>query len=76
MLLLELEETIIKPLSIAEKLQLIADIAKMLQEEESRLMQYVQQGVEYPVFTPTISPDESSYHAAYQLQQLLEGGNV
>ena len=76
MLLLELEETVIKPLSIAEKLQLIADIAKMLQEEERRLTQYVQRGVEYPVFTPTIAPDDSSYQGAYQLQQLWEGSNA
>ena len=73
MLLIELEEKAIRPLSRLQKLQLIADISKMLQEEEERLETYVQRGRDYPVFTPTISPDDSAYKAAYQLQQFWEG---
>ncbi len=73
MLLLELEERVIKPLPRFQKLQLIADITRMLQEEEKTAEHYFEPGVEYPIFTPTIAPDDSGHEAAYQLQQLLEG---
>lgn len=75
MLLAELENKLIKPLSRADKLQLITDITKMLLEEEENPEKYCEQGVDYPVATPTITPDDSSYKAAYQLQQLWEEHN-
>jgi hypothetical protein len=28
--------------------------------------------MEYPIFTPTITPDDTAYEAAYQLQQLWD----
>ena len=75
MLLSVLEEKSIKPLPRLQKLQLIADITKMLQEEEE-LEKYMQRGGSYPLFTPTIAPDDSGYKAAYQLQQFLEEQNI
>jgi len=76
MLLTKLEKKFIKPLSRAEKLQLIADITKMLQQEEESPEKYFCSGVIYPVMTPTITPDDSSDKAAYQLQQLWDGNNI
>lgn len=70
MLLVELEHKLIKPLPRSDKLQLIADITKMLQQEEERPEKYFEKGYEYPVMTPTITSDDSSYKVAYQLQQL------
>ncbi len=72
MLLVELENKLIKPLPRSDKLQLIADITKMLQQEEERPENYFESGVAYPVMTPTITPDETSFKAAFQLQQLWE----
>ena len=72
MLLFELENAMIKPLSRADKFQLLLDITRMLQDEE-RSETSIRSGVEYPVFTPTIAPDDRAYQAAYQLQQLWEG---
>ncbi len=73
MLLLELENRFIKPLPRSDKLRLIADITKMLQqEEEERPEKYFKKGVSYPVMTPTITPDGTSYKGAYRLQQLWE----
>ncbi len=69
MMLAELEHKFIQPLPKADKLQLIADITKMLQQEEERPEKYFERGYEYPVMMPTITPDDSSYKAAYQLQQ-------
>ncbi|RLC13547.1 MAG: hypothetical protein DRI57_16005 [Deltaproteobacteria bacterium] len=70
MLLAELEMRFIRPLPVSDKLQLIADITKMLQEE--RPEKYFERGVTYPVMTPTVTPDDTSYKGAYRLQQLWE----
>lgn len=75
MLLVELENEFIKPLPRLDKLQLIADVTKMLQWEEERPDKYFERRVRYPVVTPTITSDDSSYKAAYQLQQLWEAQN-
>jgi hypothetical protein len=56
-------------------LQLIADITKMLQEEDECPEKYFKRGITYPVMTPTIAPDDTSYKAAFQLQQLWEEHN-
>ncbi|MCP4702654.1 MAG: hypothetical protein GY862_38205 [Gammaproteobacteria bacterium] len=72
MLLAELEHKLIRPLPRVDKLQLIADITKMLQQEEESPEKYFERGCEYPVMTPTITPDDSSYKAAYELQQFWE----
>ena len=67
MSIIELEQEI-KPLTRLEKLQLIADITKMLQEEEeSELAQYFPPGTIAAVWSPF---DE--YAAAAKLQELLE----
>ena len=55
MLLFELENAMIKPLSRADKFQLLLDITRMLQDED-RSETSIRSGVEYPVFTPTIAP--------------------
>ncbi len=75
MLLTELESEFIEPLTRSDKLQLIADITKMLQEEDERPEKYFKRGVIYPVMTPTITPDDTSYKAAFQLQKLWEEHN-
>jgi len=75
MLLYELEDNLIKPLPRSDKLQLIADITKMLKREEERTENCFETGVGYPVMTPSITPDDSSYKAAYQFQQLWEEHN-
>ena len=66
MSIIELEQEI-KPLTKLEKLQLIADITRMLQEEESELAQYFPPGTVAAVWSPF---DE--YAAATKLQELLE----
>ena len=69
MSLVEIEQKVIKPLSRAEKLQLIADITKMLQEEEkaeSELSQYFKSGEEVGRFGPVNEPQIAS-----QLQEML-----
>lgn len=69
MSLLEIEQRIIQPLSRAEKLQLIADITKMLQEEDERLRlkEIVQADAVYEVYSP-----QDCDEAAVQLQKYLE----
>ncbi len=74
MLLAELEHKLIKPLPNSDKLQLIADITKMLQQEEEHPEKYFERGDEYPVMTK-IASDDSPYKVAYQLQQLWEEHN-
>jgi hypothetical protein len=71
----ELERKYIRPLSRVEKLQLIADITRMLQQEDEHPASYFNSEDSYPVLTPTIAPDDAPYEAAFQLQQLLEKHN-
>ncbi|MEZ4525781.1 MAG: hypothetical protein R2941_07670 [Desulfobacterales bacterium] len=75
MLLAEIETKLIKPLPRLDKLRLIAHITKMLQEQEELPEKYFMRGFEYPIMTPTVTPDDTSYKAAFQLQQLLEKNN-
>ncbi|EDN66013.1 hypothetical protein BGP_3059 [Beggiatoa sp. PS] len=75
MLLAELENKFIKPLPRLDKLQLLMDVTKMLQQEEERPEKYFEKRVEYPLVTPTITQDDTSYKAAYQLQQLWKADN-
>jgi len=75
MLLAELENRLIKPLPRFDKLRLIAAITKMLQDEEESAEKYFRKGAVYPVMTPTITPDDSSCEAAFQLQQIWEEHN-
>ena len=56
----------IQPLSRREKLTLIEEISKMLQQEEE-LSQYFTPGAVYPIETPL-----NAEKAAAQLQQFLE----
>ena len=56
----------VKSLSRNEKLKLIEEISKMLQEEESPA-NYFEQEAEYPVFTPF-----GQEKAAVQLQEFLD----
>ena len=55
----------IKPLSRQEKLSLLEEISKMLQEEE--MLEYFTPGAIYPVETPM-----NAEKAAAQLQHFLE----
>jgi len=71
----EWNSLLIKPLTRLDKLRLIAHITKMLQEEEELPEKYFMRGFEYPIMTPTVTPDDTSYKAAFQLQQLLEENN-
>ncbi len=77
MVLADIEEYV-KPLSTAEKEQLIRDIQRMLFDEmvaehgEEMLREMIEPNVEYEITTPTISPDGSGAHAAYQLQRFME----
>jgi hypothetical protein len=66
MSLVELKQEI-KSLTRLEKLQLIANITRMLQEEESEFVQYFPPGTIAAVWSPF---DE--YAAAAKLQELLE----
>ena len=67
MSLVEIEQEVIKPLSRAEKLQLIADITTMLQAEEGdELSPYFKPGQEVGRFGPLNEPQIAS-----QLQEML-----
>ncbi len=71
MSLCEIEEKIIRPLSRAEKFRLIADITKMLQDEEeieSVSSRHFRKGDLLPVFTPS-----GMEEAAARLQELIDG---
>lgn len=78
MLLLDIEQQYIQPLSKADKKQLLRDIQRMLFDEEISknreqiLQEMITPGVVYDIATPTITPDDSGSRAAYRLQQFLE----
>lgn len=74
MVVSELEKDI-QPLTRSEKLQLIAAITRMLQEEEERFLSGfpLQPDVEYPVYTPL---DSGMYEAAAQLQAYVDEGKL
>ena len=67
MSVIEIEEQI-KPLSQAEKLQIIADVTKMLQAD---LLYQIPPGSEIPYYSPF---DEDA--AAMQIHQYLEEHNL
>lgn len=72
MSLVELEQKEIRPLSKAEKLQLIADITKMLQEEEEdELSQYFKPGEKHGFWSPF-----DAFDMAQKMQNLLEQETV
>ena len=74
MTLSQIEQKVIKPLSRADKLLLIADISMMLQEEEktdSKLSQYFEKGNINPVFTPL-----GMEIAAAKLQEYIDNGEL
>jgi len=71
MLLLDIEKTV-KPLSRAEKWQLIKDVQEMLmQEETSELQHLTTPGRSYPLFTP-VGLEEG----ATKLQEYLQEGKL
>lgn len=70
MSLLTIEEEA-KTLTRAEKLQLIADITKMLQEEEPDISEYFDPDKVYEVVSQNVTPDNDTT-AVHQLQTLLE----
>ena len=65
-----LEQTI-RPLSRAEKWQLIEDIQRMLKEEETTSAAYFEQGGVYPIFTPL-----GMEAGAAQMQAYLDRGEL
>lgn len=69
MSILELEQQI-QPLSRAEKLQLIADITRMLQDEEPTISDFFEPGKMYEIATPNIANDDSARKAAQQLKNV------
>lgn len=73
MVLMDIERNI-RPLSRSEKLQLMHYISTILLEEEKApaAADYFEPGVSYPIYTPTIAPDDSAFAGALQLQELLE----
>ncbi len=71
MLLIDIEKEI-QPLSRSEKLQLMQYISTILLKEEKAPADYFEPGASYPVYTPTIAPDDSAFAGALKLQELLE----
>ncbi len=77
MSLIELEKKHIRPLTRAEKWQLMRDIQDMLQQEEkaaeeSVLRKIFKPGTVYEVATPSLSPGSDDAKAAVQLSKLLD----
>ncbi len=74
MSLCEIEQEIIRPLSRPEKFQLIADITKMLQEEEDAEQAFprdFRKGNILPVFTPS-----GMEETAARLQEYIDKGEL
>jgi hypothetical protein len=76
MLLIDIEKHI-KPLSRADKEQLIRDVQRMLDEEEmsddERLLQErIPPGTSIPIDSPGAFVDDTMYKAATQLQQFIQ----
>jgi hypothetical protein len=77
MLLAEIEKHV-KPLSKAEKEQLIRDIERMLVEDEieqhgdEMLREISKPGIVYEIATPILGSEDSGARASQQLQQFLE----
>ena len=78
MSLTEIEEQVIKPLTTAEKKQLIRDIQAMLIDEqiehhgEEMLREMFPPEMVYEIATPNIVPDASDMEALSQLRQERE----
>ena len=72
MSVIEIEQQI-KPLSRAEKLRLIADLTKMLQEEESDLYQYFTLGEVIDYHGPVIEPKVAKQLDEYMGKKIKEG---
>lgn len=68
MLLLDIEKQV-KPLSLADKQQLIRDVQRMIEEETLR--QLVRSDVVYDIDTPNITADESELVSVSQAVQQL-----
>jgi hypothetical protein len=71
MLLTEIEQEIIKPLSRPEKFQLVQFLVMELAQEETELAQYFPPGVQHGFWSPT-----DAYEAAANLQKLLQESDV
>lgn len=71
MSLAEIEEKVIRPLTRAEKEQLIKDVQKMLEEEE--LSRMFPPDKEFEISSIPLSPDDPVGQASQQLQKVLEG---
>ena len=72
MSLIEIEKEIIDPLTREEKQELFRYLARELEHEE--LLDYFTPGAVYEIGTPDISPDDSAFKAAAQVQKVLEQG--
>jgi hypothetical protein len=68
MLLLDIEKHV-KPLSLADKEQLIRDVQRMVEEETLR--QLVRSDVVYDIDTPNITTDDSDLVSASQAVEQL-----
>lgn len=68
MLLLDIEKYV-KPLSLADKEQLIRDVQRMIEEETLR--QLVRSDVVYDIDTPNITTDDSDLVSASQAVEQL-----
>ena len=73
MSIIEIEKEI-KPLSREEKEKLFQFLAEELGKDD--LLAFFTPGAEYPIFTPTITPDDSAYRAAEQIQSYLDEGKL
>jgi hypothetical protein len=68
----EIEKEIIDPLTREEKQELFRYLARALEQEE--LLHYFTPGAVYEIGTPDISPNDTAFQAAAQLQKVLDQG--